>query len=60
MWQVYLFLANERQVHDRQEADDRRLPAGSRIRRWRDGRRTAGVQARRHQGKLTGIHRSLV
>ena len=40
MWQVYLFLATERQLNERREADRHRMPAGSRIRRWRDARRS--------------------
>ncbi len=43
MWQVYLYLANERQAIEHQEAAKRRPATGSRIRRWRDARRTRAV-----------------
>lgn len=43
MWQVYLYLANERQAIEQREAARRPSPFGSRIRRWRDARRTTGA-----------------
>ncbi len=39
MWQVYLYLANERRQSDAREATRRRADGGSRIRRWRTARR---------------------
>ena len=45
MWQVYLYLANEHQAVLRREAARRPSPSGSRIRRWRDARRTSSVSA---------------
>ena len=44
MWQVYLYLANERQVSERSEAAQLRAPGESRIRRWRKARRTVRVE----------------
>jgi hypothetical protein len=44
MWQVYLYLANERQANEHHMDVKRRATGGSRIRRWRKARRTAGVQ----------------
>jgi hypothetical protein len=43
MWQVYLYLANERQAIEHREAARRPIAGGSRIRRWRNARRTTGV-----------------
>ncbi len=45
MWQVYLYLANERQAMEQREAARRPSAIGSRIRRWRDARRTNSVSA---------------
>jgi hypothetical protein len=41
MWQVFLYLANERQVRDRQV-----IHARPRTRRWHFGRRASVVAAR--------------
>ncbi len=39
MWQVYLYLANERHHDEYRESALRRPENGSRIRRWRTARR---------------------
>jgi hypothetical protein len=46
MWQVYLYLANERQQTEARDATRRRAAGGSRIRRWRTARRS-GQQTQR-------------
>ena len=51
MWQVYLYLANERQTNEHHVDVKRRVKGGSRIRRWRNARRTAGVQRVTTQGR---------
>jgi len=45
MWQVYLYLANERQADEHHAASKRRTPGESRIRRWRTARRNGRVQS---------------
>ncbi len=51
MWQVYLFLANERQAIEHRDDVKRRVEGGSRLRRWRTARRDAGVQRVTTQGR---------
>jgi len=43
MWQIYLYLANERQLHEHHEYHEevkRRVESESRIRRWLHPRRS--------------------
>jgi|GEM_PF-6033076 len=51
MWQVYLYLANERQAIEHREAARRHPAIGSRIRRWRDARRVSTAQRTVAQGR---------
>jgi hypothetical protein len=47
MWQIYLYLANERQLHEHHEHHEdmkRRVESESRIRRWLHPRRSTETQ----------------
>lgn len=48
MWQVFLYLANERQVRERQDARVNR-----RARRWTLGRRDTRARVTRTEGRVT-------
>ena len=59
MWQVYLFLATERQLNERREADRHRMPAviaHPPLEGCAPQRRTA----HRHEAELASFGRSLV
>jgi len=49
MWQVYLYLANERQGRERQTAQGARRP-----RRWPFGRRVGGAPTTREPRQTAG------
>jgi len=51
MWQVYLYLANERRAIEHRDVVKRPVEGRSRLRRWRTARRNAGVQRVATQGR---------
>jgi hypothetical protein len=53
MWQVYLYLANERHHDEYREQVLRRPEGGSRIRRWRTARRPSSPAETQRPGVTT-------